>query len=73
MEFPDNGRATEDERKRKREELDEKYAPESTHGWWRLSQPINNKESTRIHKNPFYNLSLLKLFDVTRCAKLNDC
>ena len=42
VEFTDNGWASEDERKRKREELDEKYASESTHGWRCLSQSINS-------------------------------
>ena len=53
MEFPDYGWASEDERKRKREELDEKYASESTHGWWCLSQSIDSflsNTTTRIQK-----------------------
>ena len=70
VEFPDNGRASEDEGKRKGEEPDEKYAPESTHGWRCLSQPIKSQlflcppptptpESIKSHSTVFLFSSLM--------------
>ena len=36
VELSDHGWASEDEREREGNESDEKYANESTHGWWSL-------------------------------------